>query len=100
LWGDGLIAREVQGKTVAGMDPLKNVANANIPIMLYHGDRDRQADTEHSRMFFKAMKAAGKDVEYTEIKGMWHTLPWHPEWHTQSLTLIENYLKSAKCGLL
>jgi len=100
LWGANHIQRDIQGHTVDGMDPLKNVDKANIPIMLYHGDHDRQADTDHSRMFYAAMKAAGKDVEYHEIQGMWHTLPWHPEWHTQTLTLIENYLASDKCGVV
>jgi acetyl esterase/lipase len=100
LWGDNRIQREIQGHTVKGMDPMKNIRGGTIPIMLYHGDRDRQADTDHSRMFYKAAKAAGRDVQYTEIKDMWHTLPWRPEWHTQSLTLIENYLKSDKCGIL
>ncbi|MEI9904262.1 MAG: alpha/beta hydrolase [Asticcacaulis sp.] len=100
LWGDSHIQRDIQGRTVAGMDPLKNVANANIPIMLFHGDHDRQADTDHSRMFYAAMKAAGKDVQYTEIKGMWHTIPWHVEWQQQSLGLIEDFLKSPKCGLI
>jgi dipeptidyl aminopeptidase/acylaminoacyl peptidase len=100
LWGGSHIQRDIQGHTVDGMDPLKNVDKANIPIMLYHGDHDRQADTEHSRMFYAAMKAAGKDVEYHEIQGMWHTLPWHPEWQTETLGLIETYLKSPKCGLL
>ena len=100
LWGDSHIQRDIQGSTVEGMDPLKNVANANIPIMLFHGDHDRQADTDHSRMFFAAMKAAGKDVQYTEIKGMWHTIPWHVEWQQQSLKLIEDFLASPKCGLI
>jgi len=100
LWGDSHIQRDIQGKTVDGMDPLKNVDKANIPILLYHGDHDRQADTEHSRMFYAAMKAAGKDVQYTEIKGMWHTLPWHVEWQEQSLGLMEDFLKSPKCGLI
>lgn len=100
LWGDSHLQRDIQGVTVAGMDPIRNVDKANIPIMLYHGDHDRQADTEHSRMFFNAMKAAGKDVEYHEIKGMWHTLPWRTEWHTETLGLMENYLKSPKCGLI
>lgn len=100
LWGDSHIQRDVQGHTVAGMDPLKNVAKANIPIMLFHGDHDRQADTDHSRMFYAAMKAAGKDIEYHEIKGMWHTIPWHVEWHQQSLGYIQDYLKSPKCGLI
>ncbi|WP_227698655.1 alpha/beta hydrolase family protein [Sphingomonas hengshuiensis] len=100
LWGAGPIQQEVQGWTVRGMDPMKNVAKANIPIMLYHGDHDRQADTEHSRMFYRAMKSAGKKVEYHEIPGMWHTLPWHTEWHEQTLTLIEKYLKSDNCKIL
>jgi len=100
LWGDSHIQRDIQGHTVAGMDPLKNVAKANIPIMLFHGDHDRQADTDHSRMFYAAMKAAGKDIEYHEIKGMWHTIPWHVEWQQQSLGYIESYLKSPKCELI
>lgn len=100
LWGDSHIQRDIQGHTVAGMDPLKNVAKANIPIMLFHGDHDRQADTDHSRMFYAAMKAAGKDIEYHEIKGMWHTIPWHIEWQQQSLGYIQDYLKSPKCGII
>ncbi|MGA9658115.1 MAG: prolyl oligopeptidase family serine peptidase [Asticcacaulis sp.] len=100
LWGDNHIQRDIQGHTVDGMDPLKNVDKANIPIMMFHGDHDRQADTDHSRMFYAAMKSAGKDVEYHEIKGMWHTIPWHVEWQEQSLGYIEDYLKSPKCNLI
>jgi dipeptidyl aminopeptidase/acylaminoacyl peptidase len=100
LWGGNHIQRDVQGHTVKGMDPLKNVDKANIPIMLYHGDYDRQADTDHSRMFYAAMKSAGKDVQYHEIKGMWHTLPWHVEWHEETLGYIVDFLKSPKCGLI
>lgn len=100
LWGGSHIQRDIQGHTVAGMDPLKNVANANIPIMLFHGDHDRQADTDHSRMFYAAMKSAGKDIEYHEIKGMWHTIPWHVEWQEEALGYIQDYLKSPKCGLI
>lgn len=96
-WGQDRIGKEVQAWTVTGMDPLKNVDKADIPILLYHGDRDRQADTEHSRLFYAAMKRAGKDVEYVEIKDMWHTLPWRPEWHRQTLRLIEDYLAGPKC---
>ncbi len=97
LWGANRIQRESQGWTVKGMDPQENVAKANIPIMLYHGDRDTTADTRHSRDFFSAMKSAGKDVEYYEIKDMWHQLPWWPEWHRETLGYIENYLAGPKC---
>jgi dipeptidyl aminopeptidase/acylaminoacyl peptidase len=96
-WGDSRVQRQLQGWTVKGVDPIDNVGMADIPILLYHGDRDRQADTEHSRRFFRAMKNAKKDVEYVEIKDMWHTLPWRPEWHRQTLGLLENYLKGPKC---
>jgi dipeptidyl aminopeptidase/acylaminoacyl peptidase len=97
LTSENRVQREVQGWTVKGMDPLRNVDKASIPILLYHGDRDRQADTLHSRDFYAAMRAAGKDVEYHEIKDMWHQLPWWPEWHRQSLGLIESYLAGPKC---
>jgi dipeptidyl aminopeptidase/acylaminoacyl peptidase len=97
LWGGNHVARDLQGWTVRGMNPLANVAKASIPILLYHGDRDNQAETRHSRDFYAAMKSAGKDVEYHEIKDMWHTLPWWPEWHRQTLGLIEGYLKGPKC---
>ncbi|MDZ4777567.1 MAG: prolyl oligopeptidase family serine peptidase [Alphaproteobacteria bacterium] len=96
-WGANRIQRQLQGWTVEGMSPLANVAQANIPIMLYHGDRDRQADTIHSRLFSDAMKRGGKRVEYHEIKDMWHQLPWWPEWHTETLGLIDGYLKGPNC---
>lgn len=97
LTSENRIQREVQGWTVKGMNPLDNVDKANIPIMLYHGDRDRQADTLHSREFYSAMRSAGKDVEYHEIKDMWHQLPWWPEWHRESLGYIQSYLAGPKC---
>ncbi len=97
LWGENLVAREVQGWTVKGMNPLANVAKASIPIMLYHGDRDITVEARHSRDFYSAMKAAGKDIEYHEIKDMWHQLPWWPEWHRETLGLIESYLAGPKC---
>lgn len=97
LWGASRIAREYQGWTVAGMNPMANVRNANIPILLYHGERDRQADTLHSREFNSAMRGAGKNVQYVEIKDMWHQLPWWPEWHTQSLNLINDWLAGPNC---
>lgn len=97
LWGASRLQREYQGWTVAGMNPIQNVRDANIPILLYHGDRDRQADTVHSRDFYRAMRGANKQVEYVEIKDMWHQLPWWPEWHTETLGLIDGYLKGPNC---
>lgn len=48
-------------------------------------------------MFYRTMRRAGKQVEYVEIKDMWHTLPWRPEWHRQTLGLIESWLAGPNC---
>ena len=100
LWGGSRLQQKFQGHTVAGMDPIDNVDKASIPIMLYHGTHDRQADTNHSREFYREMKRIGADIQFTEIDEMWHQLPWWPEWQRETLTLIEDYLQSDKCGLL
>ena len=100
LWGGNRISRAYQGWTVDGMDPIRNVDKANIPILLYHGDYDRQADTYHSREFYRAMKSKGKDVEYHEIDKMWHQYPWRPEWKREILELMDYYLSSEKCRIL
>jgi acetyl esterase/lipase len=98
LWGANRIQRELQGWTVSGMDPLDNTANLNIPILLYHGDRDRQADTVHSVDFYRATRNNGRvHVEYHEIEDMWHQLPWWAEWHTESLNLIEDWFAGPHC---
>lgn len=97
LWGANRIQRQAQGWTVTGMNPIANVRNANIPILLYHGSHDRQADTVHSRDFYRAMRGAGKQVEYHEIETMWHQLPWWPEWHRESLGYIESWFAGPSC---
>lgn len=97
LWGANRIQRELQGWTVDGMNPIANVSRHSIPILIYHGEHDRQADTVHSREFYRAMRSAGGTVEYHEIEKMWHQLPWWPEWHRESLGYIESWLAGPNC---
>jgi len=96
-WGSNRIARELQGWTVAGMDPMDNVASHSIPLLIYHGEHDRQADTIHSREFNRAFGRAGGIIVYHEIESMWHQLPWWPEWHRESLGYIESWLSGPNC---
>jgi dipeptidyl aminopeptidase/acylaminoacyl peptidase len=96
-WGSNRIQRELQGWTVTGMNPIANVSNHAIPILVYHGEHDRQADTIHSRQFYQAFRRAGGTIEYHEIDSMWHQLPWWPEWHRESLGLIERWLAGPNC---
>lgn len=96
LWSSDRIQRIVQGNTLDGMDPSKNTDKANIPILVYHGDRDVRVPIEEGRGFYNGVK--GKvNAKFVEIDDMPHSLPWWPEHHRESLTAIESWLKSDNC---
>ncbi len=97
LFGRNRLQRQTQGWTVKGLDPIKEVANQQIPLLIYHGDRDGRVPLFHATDYYAAARALGKDVQYVEIKDMLHSLLWRPEWHRQSLTAIESYLAGPKC---
>jgi dipeptidyl aminopeptidase/acylaminoacyl peptidase len=90
------ISRIVQGETLDGMDPIENVSKANIPILVYHGDRDVRVPIEEGRGFYNAVKGR-VDAKLVEIDDMPHSLPWWPDHHRQSLKAIDSWLKSDKC---
>lgn len=90
------IGRIVQGNTLAGMDPIENVSKANIPILVYHGDRDVRVPIEEGKGFYNAVKGR-VNAKFVEIKDMPHSLPWWPDHHRQSLKAIDDWLKSDNC---
>lgn len=95
-WSDNRLQRIVQGTTVKGMDPMRNTDKANIPVLLYVGDRDVRTPAFHARDFYNGVK--GKvDAEFHLIPDMPHSMPWYPRHQTVTLGLIENFLKT-KCG--
>jgi dienelactone hydrolase len=90
-WSDNRIQRILQGRTVSGMDPMRNTAAANIPVLLYVGDRDVRTPSFHAEDFYKAVK--GKVPAKLElIPDMPHSLPWYPRHHATTLGLIESFL--------
>ena len=89
--------REFQSETVGGLSPLDHVEDANIPIYIFHGDRDQRVPVDQSRKFYKALEKAGKTVEYNEIPDLWHSLPWWPTHHINVLGNLEEYL-AERCG--
>lgn len=95
-WSENRLQRILQGRTVSGMDPMSNTDKANIPIMLYVGDRDVRTPKWHASDFHSAV---GKHVssQYHEIKDMPHSLPWYPRHYRETLGLIENFLED-DCG--
>lgn len=91
-WSENRVQRAFQGRTVKGMDPMKNTNAANIPILIYHGDRDVRVPLYHATDYYNAIKPH-TDAELLVIKDMKHSLPWWPEHHTQSLSAIERFLR-------
>ena len=89
--------RQFQNPTIGGMSPLDHVRDSEIPIFVFHGDRDQRVPVEQSRKFVRAMERAGKDVEYLEIVDLWHSLPWWPQHHLAMFESLEDYLAN-DCG--
>ena len=96
-WGESRIQRQMQGDTVGGMNPLRNVSQINVPMLVYSGDRDQTVPIVQSRQWVAALQSARAPIRYFEVKDMPHSLPWWPSWQEQTLTEISNYLVS-DCG--
>jgi len=96
-WSDNRLQRILQGQTVKGMDPMKNTANAHLPILLFVGDRDVRAPALHAHGFYEAVKGI-VPARYQSIADMPHSMPWYPRQQRETLTLIESYLEK-DCGL-
>ena len=94
---EGRFTRQFQNPTIAGMSPLDHVEDAEIPIFVFHGDRDQRVPIDQSEKFVNALRRAGKDVKYMEIVDLWHSLPWFPQHHLAVLSSIESYLAN-ECG--
>jgi predicted peptidase len=55
-----------------GGDTAKAPAISSVPVMTVHGDRDGAVPVENSRRMVAAVRAAGGEVEYEELKGHGH----------------------------
>lgn len=96
-WSENRLQRALQGRTVKGMDPMDNTEKANIPILIYHGDRDTRVPLFHSQDFYNAVKDR-VNAKLVVIDDMPHSLPWWPEQHRESLREIESFLAN-DCGM-
>lgn len=58
-----------------GIDPIKDVAKTNIPILVAHGDMDSRVRYYHLKDYKKAMERAGKSsyAQYLTLKGVDHS---------------------------
>jgi dipeptidyl aminopeptidase/acylaminoacyl peptidase len=92
---DNRFQREFQHPTIKGLDALAHAKEAQIPVLLYHGDHDTTVDPEQSRKFAAAARAAGKPVKLVEIKDMGHQYTFMtPDMLKEQLDLVDDFLKT------
>ena len=89
--------RQAQAPTVEGLSPLDKAAEMQIPLMVYHGDRDQTVPLEQSIWFVNKAKQAGKPVVYHEIADYGHGPAWTRATMAEQLRLIDDYL-AQECG--
>lgn len=89
--------QSAQGPTVKGLSPLTLADKMEIPLMVYHGDRDQTVPIIQSELFVNKAKAAGKPVEYHALADYAHGPAWTRKTMADQLNLISNYLAKG-CG--
>lgn len=95
-WSDSRLQRILQGRTVTGMDPMRHTSQANIPVLLYVGDRDVRTPALHARNFYNAVQGH-VPARFKLIADMPHSMPWYYSHQETMLGLIEDYLAN-ECG--
>lgn len=97
-WSDNRLQRILQGVTVTGMDPMKNTDQANIPVLLFVGDRDVRTPSWHAENFYNAVKDK-VPAQLELIPDMPHSLPWYYRHTSEMFGYMEAFLKD-QCGVL
>ena len=72
--------------SAAGGDPHAAIAErvSRLPIWIFHGDADPTVPVDISRRMAAALKAAGANVQYTELPGVGHN-SWDPAYDRADL---------------
>ncbi len=75
-WSDYTIERERigSGPHIRDGSPARNVAAFKAPVLMFHGDLDRNVEIKQSRFMADALKGAGKQGELVVYPGLAHSL--------------------------
>lgn len=95
-WSDNRLQRILQGTTVKGMDPMLNTDKANIPVLVFVGDRDVRTPKFHAEGFYQAVQDT-VPAQLEIIPDMPHSMPWYYRHQKTTLGLIEDFL-AKDCG--
>jgi dipeptidyl aminopeptidase/acylaminoacyl peptidase len=98
LAGD-YILRRIQKPTIVGPSPVDRLKDANIPVLVIHGDIDQTVPVIHGREAARALKEAGKRYRYVEVKGLDHQLDKFSEAHKAEVYGEMDRWLSGPCGM-
>lgn len=73
--------------------PARNAGKFRAPVLIFHGDRDRNVGIGESRLMASRLRGAGKPVELVEYKGLDHQLD-DAEARTAMLAKIDAFLRA------
>ena len=66
------LPKEIRERTVlmdeTGVDPTKEVAKVNVPMLIVHGDVDQRVPVDHARKYRKLLDEHKKPYKYLELK--------------------------------
>jgi dipeptidyl aminopeptidase/acylaminoacyl peptidase len=83
--------RDRQESTIRGLNPLRLADKLHIPLMIYHGDRDRTVPLIESESFADRARKAGQPVEYHVLADYGHGPAWTRAIMARQLGLIDTY---------
>ncbi|MGD0191769.1 MAG: S9 family peptidase [Rhizomicrobium sp.] len=85
------VGADVDSRKPEAVSPVNFAANVKIPVLLIHSDRDTTVPIEQSEIEERALKDAGKQVEFVKLEGDDHYLEFGPT-RVQMLKEIERFL--------
>jgi dipeptidyl aminopeptidase/acylaminoacyl peptidase len=84
--------REAQAPTVKGLNPVDFADKIQIPVMVYHGERDQTVPLEQSDWYVSKAKRSGQPVVYHQLADYAHGPAWTRKIMAEQLGYIEDYL--------
>lgn len=82
------------GAHVREGSPAQNAARIQAPVLLFHGDLDRNVAVGESRFMADQLRSAGRKVDYVEFKGLDHYLN-DSEARTRMLAQTDGFLRTS-----
>ncbi|ABD79325.1 alpha/beta hydrolase family protein [Saccharophagus degradans] len=90
-WKSVIGEDKMDKESLAAISPSKFADNFNVPVLLIYGDKDEVVAPEQTKIMYKALKKADKQVEVIRMKGEEHSFD-NPENREKTLDAIIEFV--------